>query len=94
MTFFPFVLIRKREFENDKVLVNHERIHLQQQIELLVLPFYVLYLLNYFFNLIRFFNHNKAYHEIVFEKEAFKFEMHLSYLEKRRWFAFLYLSNY
>jgi hypothetical protein len=31
----------------DKVFVNHEKIHLRQQLELLVLPFYVWYIIEF-----------------------------------------------
>ena len=42
LTFFPFFLMNKEDVL-DKVFVNHEKIHLRQQLELLVLPFYVWY---------------------------------------------------
>ena len=43
LTFFPFVFLMNKVDVLDKVFVNHEKIHLRQQIELLVLPFYVWY---------------------------------------------------
>lgn len=79
--------------QTDKVLMNHERIHHRQQLELLLVFFYLFYLLNYLLNLVRYRNHFKAYKEIVFEREAFAMDNDLQYLNKRKWFAFVrYLS--
>ncbi|WP_261382231.1 hypothetical protein [Mucilaginibacter achroorhodeus] len=89
MALFPFILVKEQTSKNDQVLINHERIHLRQQAELLVLPFYVLYLLNYVINLIHYRDHNSAYLNIIFEREAFKNEADLEYPGKRKFFAFL-----
>jgi hypothetical protein len=53
LTVFPFVVLRERKAQDYLVLMNHERIHLRQQIELLVLPFFVIYGLDYLVKLIR-----------------------------------------
>lgn len=90
ITIFPFILIDQR-FRADTVLLNHEKIHIRQQLELLVLPFYCLYIGNYLINLLRYRNHNTAYRNIIFEKEAYSHESNLFYLGKRRLFAFLTL---
>lgn len=37
-----------------------------------VLVYYLIYVLSYLFNIIRYRNHSKAYHNIVFEKPAYK----------------------
>ena len=41
ITLFPFVILKKRHLKENNVLLNHENIHLKQQIELLVVPFFV-----------------------------------------------------
>lgn len=87
MALFPFILIRDKGMVDDAVLINHERIHLRQQAELLVIPFYVLYLLNYLFNLFVYRNHHKAYMRIVFEREAYANEADTAYLKHRKWQA-------
>ena len=57
ITIFPFIFIGK-QYKNRPNLINHERIHFQQQIELLVLPFFILYFGNYLINLFKYrFNH-------------------------------------
>lgn len=83
ITIFLFIFIGK-QYKNRPNLINHERIHFQQQIELLVLPFFILYFGNYLINLFKYrFNHNKAYYNIIFEKEAYKNENNLNYLKVR-----------
>lgn len=71
----------------DKYVVNHERIHTAQQRELLFLPFYVLYLLEWLLLFMRFRNWHKAYVNISFEKEAYGNGRDLHYLSLRRHFA-------
>lgn len=87
MAIYPFILIKKAEYRNDDVLTNHEKIHHRQQLELLFIPFYMLYIFNYLFNVIRYRSHHKAYFNIVFEQEAFAKEQEMLYLKHRRIFA-------
>lgn len=89
MALFPFMLFKDRSMLADKVMVNHEKIHFQQQLELLILPFYVLYLLNYLFNLLRFKNHSLAYFNICFEKEAYANDKNPNYLKTRPFYGWL-----
>lgn len=88
MALYPFIILKHRYLQKNKLLMNHEEIHLQQQKELLVLPFYIFYLANYLFNLIRYRNHYMAYRNICFEREAYSNEHNLDYLKKRELFAF------
>ena len=83
LTVWPFVFYRGKLNET---FVNHERIHLRQQIELLILPFFVIYILHYLINFIRYVEHDKAYRNIIFEKEAYGNENNLDYLKTRKWF--------
>jgi len=89
MAVYPFILLREKEMQNDPVLMHHEKIHHRQQLELLILPFYFFYLMNYLYQIIRLRNHYKAYKQIIFEREAFAMESDFDYLKKRRMFAFL-----
>ena len=89
MAIFPFILLKSAAFKNDLEIINHEKIHLRQQLELLVFPFYILYLLNYLINLIRYKKHNLAYRNIVFEKEAYTHETDLNYLKKGNWYGWI-----
>ena len=89
MAIYPFILVKRKEFSENAVLINHERIHHRQQLELLIIPVYLVYLLNYVVNLIRYRNHYRAYKEIIFEREAFAQDADLDYLNKRKLYSFL-----
>jgi hypothetical protein len=41
MALFPVILFREKTFAEDEVMMNHELIHHRQQLELLILPFYI-----------------------------------------------------
>jgi hypothetical protein len=86
---FPFVLVKDKRLLKSKTFINHEHIHLRQQIELLVIPFYLFYLLNYFINRIYYKSHYTAYLNICFEREAHNNEGDLNYLKKRRFWEWL-----
>ena len=89
MALFPFVLINHKHLRNDEILIRHERIHLQQQLELLIIPFYILYALNYLYNRYRYNDHDRAYLQIIFEREAYRHEADSTYLFKRKYYAWL-----
>ena len=89
LTFFPFVFLMNKEDVLDKVFVNHEKIHLRQQIELLVFPFYVWYVMEFLIRWIITKDKNVAYRNISFEKEAYTNEKDLNYLESRSFWKFL-----
>ncbi len=58
-------------------------IHIQQQLEMLLIPFYIFYILNFIINYIIYLNIFKAYKNIVFEKEAYANDSNLNYLKNR-----------
>ncbi|WP_322969615.1 hypothetical protein [Faecalibacter sp. LW9] len=90
MAIFPFILLRNKEDKNDMHLVHHERIHIIQQIELLVIPFFIWYGLEYIYRLIQYkFDGHKAYRNLSFEREAYTNEHDLEYLKKRKFYSFL-----
>lgn len=88
LTLFPFVIIRNFLDKENKVLLNHERIHIRQQLELLILPFFLFYFLEYLVRLIQFRDKNKAYRNISFEREAYDNERNLDYLKTRSFWKF------
>ncbi len=89
MAIYPFILIKTDEMRHDAILINHERIHHRQQLELLILPFYIIYGLNYLYHLAKHRSHYQAYRYIIFEREAYALEKDFDYLKRRRMFAFL-----
>ncbi|KHJ37774.1 hypothetical protein PBAC_20940 [Pedobacter glucosidilyticus] len=90
MALYPFILVKAKHNLSNQQLINHELIHFKQQIELLILPFYLFYIINYLVNLLYYRQHHKAYLQIIFEQEAYKYDMHLDYIKKRKFLAFLY----
>ncbi|PKB15864.1 hypothetical protein [Flavobacterium sp. 5] len=89
LTVFPFVLIKYALDSKNKVLVNHEKIHIRQQLELLVFPFFVWYFVEYAVRLLQYKNANLAYRNISFEREAYANEERIDYLKSRPFFSFL-----
>lgn len=72
-----------------KSVLNHEHIHTRQMIELLIIPFYLLYILEWLVRLVVCQNSYKAYSNISFEKEAYANQNNLNYLRQRKIFSFL-----
>lgn len=75
VTIWPFIFTRS---ELSNVDLNHEKIHGRQQLELLVILFYIIYGIEYLF---------KKYRKITFEKEAYAHQGDLIYLKNRPWYA-------
>ena len=86
MCLYPFVLIGK-DIEITESLVNHEKIHLKQQLETLILPFYLWYLVEFIYRIIQYQDFDKAYRNISFEREAYYYESHIEYLNRRKRYA-------
>ncbi len=86
MALFPFILVRQHQ--PGPVLINHERIHLRQQAELGILPFYVWYGIEYIIRRIQGKTPDQAYRNISFEREAYANETNLTYLKTRRLWSF------
>ncbi len=89
ISIFPFIVLCNKEQKSDVILINHERIHLRQQIELLVIPFYLWYIIEFLIKLCVYKNWNLAYKNISFEREAYANEFNLNYIKKRRIWSFL-----
>lgn len=94
ISLWPFVIVRHPNLKNNPVFLNHERIHLKQQAEMLVLPFYLWYSIEFFLRLLKYKNAIKAYRKISFEREAYFNEKDRAYCQKRKFWNFLqYLRN-
>ncbi len=89
ITLFPFIFLNKKELRYDEVLLNHEKIHLRQQLELLVVPFYLLYALEFMLRSISCRSWRQGYKNISFEREAYTNERDEGYLSRRKIWAFL-----
>ena len=89
MAVFPFMFLKYKTLKGNSVLINHERIHLTQQLELLIIPFFVVYTIEFFFRLLQYRNWQLAYLNISFEREAYGNEKDLNYLKKRPFWNFI-----
>jgi hypothetical protein len=89
ITIFPFVFLKNKLMKADVVLINHERIHLKQQLELLVLPFFLFYGLEFLVRLFQYKSWYLAYKQISFEREAYTNEKDLNYLKSRPFWNFI-----
>ena len=91
ITLCPFGIYVRDKYLTDR-LINHETIHWKQQLEMLVIPFYIWYLIEF---LIRSFKSSKtAYRNISFEREAYDNDDNLEYLKERKLFAWLKYIKY
>ena len=88
-TIFPFIFLLNKKDKLNPVLLNHERIHIRQQIELLVIPFYLCYGIEFLVRLVQYKNRRTAYYNISFEREAYSKEKDLYYLKQRSFWSFL-----
>lgn len=76
ITLWPFIFIRGKECS--QICINHENIHGRQQLELLIIPFYIIYIIEWIF---------KGYRNISFEKEAYNNQYNLNYLKERKHYS-------
>ncbi|SFI53026.1 hypothetical protein [Halpernia frigidisoli] len=88
ITLFPFILLKNSSDKKNKILLNHEKIHLRQQLEMFIVFFYLWYVLEYYYLLIKFKNPYFAYQNISFEREAYSKEYDLNYLKTRKFWNF------
>ena len=76
ITIFPFIFTESK----DNITLNHEKIHMKQQLEMLVIFFYLWYFIE---------GALRDYRKISFEKEAYNNEENFDYLKKRKLFSWI-----
>lgn len=89
MAVWPFVISTRPAAELDAVLLRHERIHFRQQLEMLVIPFFIWYTIEFLIRFVRHRDRYTAYTKISFEREAYQFEADPEYLQRRKFWSFL-----
>lgn len=82
------IVVRKDYGSLNEVEKNHERIHTRQMLEMLVIFFYLAYTIEWLIRLIQYKDRITAYHNISYEREAYSHMDDLTYLKRRKWFAF------
>lgn len=85
-TIYPFIFVRK---DLSQKSLRHEKIHLIQQVEMLLIFFYLAYGLNYIINLFVYDSRKEAYRNICFEREANNNEKDPNYLTTRKPFSWI-----
>lgn len=94
LTFWPFIFLKKSYFDKAgkaalQTTINHEKIHIRQQAELLVIPFYIWYFLEFFIKSWSTSTIDDAYRSISFEREAYQNQDNPDYLKTRKFWSFL-----
>lgn len=89
LTIWPFVFLKSKDLKKDPILINHEAIHLKQQLELLIVPFFLWYGVEFLLRLVQYKDWYTAYRNISFEREAYYREDELDYVERRKFWSFL-----
>lgn len=84
---FGILFARSKYKPLDDVTIQHESIHSRQCLELLGIPFYILYLLEWAFRIVQFGDIHMAYRNISFEREAYDNERNNDY--NRRWYGWI-----
>lgn len=74
----PFVIFQTKALSENRILVNHEAIHLRQYYELAVIFKWPIYL---------WFSLTRGYQKNPFEIEAYRNQADLYYLKTRKWLA-------
>ncbi|CAA0161433.1 conserved hypothetical protein [Tenacibaculum maritimum] len=88
-TLYPFIFLKRKDLKQDPILINHEKIHLKQQLELLIIFFYLLYGIEWFVKFLKYRNGYVAYRNLSFEKEAYQNECDFYYTQTRKKWAFI-----
>jgi len=86
---WPFVIVRHKELKYQSQFIHHEKIHLRQQVEMLILFFYLWYGFEYIVRLFQYKDRHIAYQNISFEREAYTNEYTPAYLNTRVFWGFL-----
>lgn len=90
ITLAPFGIYVKPDYDITEDTIRHETIHWKQQMEMLIIPFYLWYFAEYIIRVILF--EDKPYMNLSMEKEAYQNENNVDYLATRKHFAwFKYL---
>jgi hypothetical protein len=87
ITLCPFGIYVKIEYLTRVKTINHEKIHWQQQLEMLIIFFYLWYIIEWFIRI--FINGKKAYVSLSFEREAYTNAGNEDYLKIRKPYAWL-----
>jgi hypothetical protein len=90
ITLAPFGIYLMKKYLKNKFIINHENIHWKQQMEMLIIFFYLWYIIEW---IVKLFIYGKfSYYNLSFEREAYKYENNLNYIKNRKhfsWFKYI-----
>lgn len=89
MSLGPFIIFRDKEARNNIRTNAHEMVHFFQQLEMLFVLMWILYILFYVVARISGKNHRDAYRSIPFEREAYENEENIQYVITRKSYAWI-----
>lgn len=88
---FGIIFVRQEKGKPEPALskktINHESIHTEQMKELLYVPFYILYFIEWIIRL--FTNTSSAYRSISFEREAYMNADNYDYISNRKRYSWI-----
>lgn len=88
MALWPFIFFKDKESKSNQIILNHEKIHHRQQLEMLIIPYYLMYFMEYWAAMFKNkFKHHISYMSVSFEKEAYANQNNLDYLKTRKWLS-------
>lgn len=87
ITLAPFGIYVKEKHLTNVRMINHETIHWKQQMEMLIIFFYLWYFIEWIIKI--FTNFGNAYKSLSFEREAYDNDDNLNYLNERKHFAWI-----
>lgn len=89
ITLWPFgIYFSEDRYMQSKRILNHEMIHWKQQKEMLGIPFYLLYFIDWIIRVVTP-PWDTAYKDVTFEREAKRNDRDFNYLETRKRFAWV-----
>lgn len=88
ITLAPFGVYARKWARKDNEIMNEEKIHWAQQMETLIIFFYLIYIIEYLIKFPRY--KSRAYYAISFEREAKRYSHVDHYLKYRKPWAWVY----
>lgn len=93
ITIGPVIFLRE-PYVLGTVDINHESIHWEQEKEMLFLPFFIWYIVEFLIKYVWYgFKWHRAYRSISFEREAYVHEEDMAYLKTRKPLAWIDFIN-
>lgn len=85
---FPFIIFSDKKYYENQQVMNHERIHVRQVLELFIIPFYLIYVTEFLIRRCSSKSKYEAYRKISFEQEAYSNDHNQDYLKQRSPYRF------